>query len=86
MENQVDLSVITDINTLKAMAYDFLVARQQADQNLAMVNQRLEQVLNPKALATAEHPTHPGVSAGSASEPTGDEADDSTTTTTTVAE
>ena len=36
-----DISNITDKNQLKAMAYDQLVLRDQAERNLAVINERL---------------------------------------------
>ena len=40
-----DLSKITDIDKLKSMAYDQLVQKQIAEQNLQAINQRLEEVV-----------------------------------------
>lgn len=36
-----DLSKTTDLKELKAMAYDELVKKQQAEQNLIAISQRL---------------------------------------------
>jgi len=40
-----DLSKITDIDKLKSMAYDQLVQKQIAEQNLQAINQRIEEVV-----------------------------------------
>lgn len=39
-----DISNITDMNELKAMAYDAIVIRETADANLRIINGRIEQV------------------------------------------
>ena len=39
-----DLAEITDINELKAMAYDQIVVAQQAQQNLGAINERISQL------------------------------------------
>jgi hypothetical protein len=44
-----DLSAITDIKELKAMAYDQLVLREQADSNLRVINQRMMELENQKS-------------------------------------
>lgn len=36
-----DVSLITDINQLKALAYDFLVDQETAQNNLKIVNDRI---------------------------------------------
>lgn len=41
-----DISKITDINELKAMAYDQIVMLEQAQANLKAINERIEQVTN----------------------------------------
>lgn len=41
-----DLTKLTDIKELKAMAYDQLVNKQLAEQNLAAINQRIEQLMS----------------------------------------
>lgn len=40
-----DLTKITDVDKLKSMAYDQLVQKQIAEQNLQAINQRLEEVV-----------------------------------------
>lgn len=39
-----DLSTITDIDKLKVLAYDQLVAKEQAENNLRMINQRIQEI------------------------------------------
>lgn len=39
-----DLTKITDLKELKSLAYDQLIARNVADQNLAAINTWIEQV------------------------------------------
>lgn len=39
-----DISAITDLNQLKAMAYDQLVILENAQNNLKLINQRLAEV------------------------------------------
>jgi hypothetical protein len=39
-----DLSQVTDINQLKAMAYDQIATKEQAENNLRMINQRIMEV------------------------------------------
>lgn len=48
MQNQVNLDEITDPKELKAMAYDQLAIKEQADRNLSAINQRLVQVSTPE--------------------------------------
>lgn len=38
-----DLSTITDIKELKALAYDQLSLREQCDRNLVAINQRMNE-------------------------------------------
>lgn len=45
-----DLSKITNVIELKAMAYDELAKKQQAEQNLNMLNQRIAQLNIPKKI------------------------------------
>jgi RNA 3'-terminal phosphate cyclase len=50
-ENSMDISQISDVKELKAMAYDQLVAKELAERNLQAINQRLaqlEEVPEPK--------------------------------------
>lgn len=42
--NDMDITSITDIKELKAMAYDQLATKQLAEQNLVVINQRIEQM------------------------------------------
>lgn len=44
MENDMDITSITDIKELKAMAYDQLATKQLAEQNLVVINQRIDQM------------------------------------------
>lgn len=44
MQNQTDLSTITDINQLKAMAYDQLSALNQAQHNIQLIEARIAKV------------------------------------------
>jgi uncharacterized coiled-coil protein SlyX len=44
-----DLSTMTDLNELKAMAYDQVVALEQTQNNLRIINQRIEEVKNEEA-------------------------------------
>lgn len=39
-----DINQIKDVNQLKAMAYDQIIAQQQATQNLQIIEQRIQQV------------------------------------------
>lgn len=41
---QTDISTINDIVTLKAMIYDQLLIKEQAENNIAVINQRMNQV------------------------------------------
>lgn len=49
-----DISTITDIKEIKVMAYDQLVLREQADNNLRMLNQRLNELAQQDPAAVAE--------------------------------
>lgn len=40
----VDITTITDITVLKAMAYDQISALEQAQQNIRVINERINQV------------------------------------------
>lgn len=44
-----DISKETDLNKLKALAYDELARREQADNNLRIINQRIADLNRPKA-------------------------------------
>lgn len=39
-----DLSTITDLVTLKSMAYDQIALKEQAERNLSVINDRIAQV------------------------------------------
>ncbi len=39
-----NLNELNDIKELKSMAYDFLVAKEQAENNLRMINQRIAEL------------------------------------------
>lgn len=57
-----DISTITDINTLKAMAYDQIAAKEQAERNLNAINQRiaaLTQMTPEEVQANLPHPKDP---------------------------
>jgi len=43
-----DIAKITDLKELKAMAYDQLVAKEIAQQNLSAIAQRIEQLNQPE--------------------------------------
>jgi hypothetical protein len=43
---QIDINNISDPTELKAMAYDQIAAKEQAENTLAAINNRLRQVLN----------------------------------------
>ncbi len=47
-----DLTKITDVDKLKSMAYDQLVQKQIAEQNLQAINQRLEEVVKDQEKAS----------------------------------
>lgn len=40
-----DVNKITDIKELKALAYDELVKRDQAERNLTIINQRIAEII-----------------------------------------
>ena len=51
---QIDVSTITDVTQLKAMAYDQLILREQAEANFNNLNERLVQLtVVPSATGTA---------------------------------
>lgn len=45
---QTDLSLIDDAKELKSMAYDQIANKEEAERNLAKINQRLIEVMAPK--------------------------------------
>lgn len=46
-----DISTITDVAQLKALAYDEIASRDQAQQNLNLLNERIAHLLqNPPAV------------------------------------
>lgn len=49
MENQINLNEITDEKELKALAYDQMVALEQAQRNLQAINERLAQLSQASA-------------------------------------
>lgn len=57
-----DLASITDIKELKALAYDQLLLQQQAENNLRLINQRLEQLTaeTEQAMQAAQKPGRKG--------------------------
>jgi hypothetical protein len=46
MQPQIDLKAIDDPMQLKALAYDQIAVKEQAENNLNAINQRLAQVVN----------------------------------------
>lgn len=38
-----DLSTITDVEKLKAMAYDQIVIKERAESNIRLINQRIQE-------------------------------------------
>lgn len=46
-----DIATITDVQQLKAMAFDQLMIQQQAENNLKLITQRIEQVLSEQQTA-----------------------------------
>jgi hypothetical protein len=57
-----DLSTITDPKELKALAYDEIANKEQAERNLAAINNRLVEVINGAVDAAAEPKLAPSVS------------------------
>lgn len=49
-----DLTKVTDVKELKAMAYDQLVAKDVAERNLIAINQRLDQLAAEKEKPSGE--------------------------------
>lgn len=45
-----DISKIDDLNQLKALAYDFLVDQENAQNNLKLVNNRINEIQNNQQL------------------------------------
>lgn len=41
MENQIDIAKITDLKTIKSLAFDQLVILEQTKNNLALINQQI---------------------------------------------
>lgn len=44
-----NLNGITDINVLKALAYDQIAAKEQAETNLRLINQRIQALAHQQA-------------------------------------
>ena len=81
-----DISNITDLTTLKAMAYDELAKIEQAQKNLQLLNQQIANASDGTAAAAANPKVAADEHAANASEPTGEtDATDDTGTTTTAA-
>ena len=84
-----DLSQITDLVTLKSMAYDAIFNKEQAERELQNINNRISQIVQeqfqevttPNELAPIEVSAEPN---GSDNETTANGAEDSTTTETTT--
>jgi hypothetical protein len=51
-----DISTITDVNQLKAMAYDQIASKEQAQRNLDAINQRIGEVMTADAEAANATP------------------------------
>ena len=49
-----DLQKVTDIKALKALAYDILAERENADRNLQAVNTRIVELVQEEKAAEAE--------------------------------
>lgn len=64
-----DISTITDVNQLKAMAYDQLMLQNQATHNIQLIESRIVQVENEKA-AAAEKEASESVAPADAPAPT----------------
>jgi outer membrane protein TolC len=41
-----DVSTITDLQALKALAYDAIAAKEQAEQDLRTINSRISELMN----------------------------------------
>jgi hypothetical protein len=52
MQQEVKLDEITDLDKLKSMAYDQIAIKEQAENNLKAVNQRITQVAQDNLAAT----------------------------------
>jgi len=51
MENQIDITKITDLKTIKSLAFDQLVILEQTKNNLALINQQILKVQQPEVVA-----------------------------------
>lgn len=66
-----DVSTITDLNQLKALAYDQLVVIEQANKNLSLVNNRITEIASqptgpaPQAAIETEYQFDDGLKTGS---------------------
>lgn len=57
MDNQININEITDINRLKALAYDEVALLENHKRNLEMLNNRIRQVqMQENEVVTAEEP------------------------------
>lgn len=63
-----ELASITDMNALKAMAYDAIAAKEEAERHLGAINNRIRQLMVTAAPAAPALPT-----AGAAADPTATE-------------
>lgn len=54
--NQLSLSEITDINTLKALAYDTLIEQQRTNHNLQLIERRIAEVRKESEEPTITEP------------------------------
>lgn len=69
----IDISVITDLKTLKSMAYDQMAEKEKAERNLNNINARISQVMNmtpEEAKANLPKVRETDAPAESATEPT----------------
>lgn len=71
MQETLDIGTITDLDKLKAMAYDEIANRERADHNLNLINQRITMLESlPKDTPATEAPDPNAVPEGSSPEPT----------------
>jgi len=73
-----NVSTVTDLKELKAMAYDQIAQKEQAEQNLKVINQRIVQVAQDTAASKTADPNASAGDGSAESETKGsDAADDS---------
>lgn len=49
-----ELSTITDLDKLKSLAYDEIVKKEQAENNLRLINQRIVDIMTAKNTVVSE--------------------------------